>query len=595
MIIEICCQSCTRVQTCPDAEASFDRHPSTSPAGRIRRARPLTGSVVLLHLGGAVALMLYATRMVRTGVERAYGDFLRLRLRRTMDRPALAVLLGAALAVAFQSSTAVTLLVASFSGSGIVGGLTGQLAVRGAEVGSALVAKMLTFDLSLLVPMALIAGTVLFMVTERRSFRQVGRILIGIGLLLLSLGMVGTASDPLRDSAALPAVVGTFAGDPLAAYLLAALITWLFHSSIAAILLLATFAGRGLVPGDLAIVLVLGVNLGSSIIAPILTRRMPPAARVVPVGNLLMRGLGSLALLAAFLSLAPPLTFLGDHGAGRVVNAHLLFNLTILVLGLPLSRLVYAASERIVRLTTPPQPREALMDVEVSALDEAAIGNPTQALANATREVLQTCALVEAMLQRVIGLYEDADEERIAALAALDDRLDGKHAAIKIYLAKATAAGLDREQTLRCQELLGACVKLEQVGDIVVRNMLAHVRKKLKHGLQFTPDGWSELVGFHAAVLSTARLAFNVLVSRDLETARQIVEDKDRLRHLERTSSDRHFGRLSAGKAQSLETSTIHLDTIRDLKQINSLLASIAYPVLEERGLLRRSRLRAIR
>lgn len=555
----------------------------------------MSGSVVLLHLGGAVALMLYATRMVRTGVERAYGETLRLRLRRTMDRPALAVLVGTGLAVAFQSSTAVTLLVASFAGSGIVGGLTGQLAVRGAEVGSALVAKLLSFDLTLLVPIALIAGTVLFMVTERREYRQIGRILIGIGLLLLSLDMIGAASEPLRGSPALPAVVAYFSSDPLTAYLLAALVTWLFHSSIAAVLLLAALAGRGIVPDDLAIVLVLGINLGSSFIAPILTRSMEPAARVVPVGNLLMRGAGSLALLAAFTAFDPALAFLGSHGEGRVVNAHLLFNVIVLCLGLPLSRLAYAASERLVRATTRQELRQATVELDVSALDESVIGVPRQALANATREVVSTCEVVEAMLRQVIDLYDDPDDERIKALAALDDRLDHKHAAIKLYLARVTARPLDPVDGLRAQELLGACVKLEQVGDIIVRNLLAHVRKKMKYGLQFTPDGWDELLRIHQSVLATARLAFNVLVSRDLETARQIVEEKERLRDLERASSDRHFGRLSEGTAQSIETSTIHLDTIRDLKQVNSLLASIAYPVLEERGMLRGSRLRAVR
>lgn len=554
----------------------------------------MTGSVVLLHLGGAVALMLYATRMVRTGVERAYGEVLRLRLRRAMARPVFAVLAGGGLALAFQSSTAVTLLVASFAGTGLVAGLAGQLAVRGAEVGSALAAKLLSFDLSLMVPLALIVGTGLFMVTERRAFRQVGRILIGIGLLLMSLEMIGTASEPLRDSPALPAVVDYFSGDPLTAYLLAALVTWLFHSSIAAILMLAALAGRGIVPDDLAIVLVLGVNLGSSVIAPILTRGMASAARVVPVGNLLVRGAGSLTLLALFAAFEPALGFLGSHGAGRVVNAHLLFNVLVLLVGVPFSGLVYAASERIVRLTSPREPL-ARTEIEVSALDESVLGVPRQALTNATREVVRTCELVEAMLVQVIDLYAEPDETRIRALAALDDRLDRKHAAIKLYLARVTAQPLDPLDEARAQELLGACVKLEQVGDIVVRNLLAHVRKKMKYGLQFTPDGWDELVRIHQAVMATARLAFNVLVSRDLETARQIVEEKERLRDLERASSDRHFSRLSEGTPRSIETSTIHLDTIRDLKQINSLLASIAYPVLEERGMLRGSRLRAVR
>jgi phosphate:Na+ symporter len=554
----------------------------------------LSGSVILLHLAGAVALLLYATRLVRTGVERAYGEVLRLKLRRTMDRPAAALFAGAGLAMALQSSTAVTLLVASFAGSGAFGGLTGQLAVRGAEVGSALVAKLLVLDLSLLVPIALVAGTTLFMVTERRTLRQIGRILIGIGLLVLSLGMIGEAAEPLRDSAALPAAVGYLARDPVSSYLLAALVTWLFHSSIAAVLLVATLAGRGLVPPELATVLVLGINLGSSVIAPILTRGMAPAARVVPIGNLMMRGIGSLLMLAGFLAFRPELGMLGADAAGRVVNVHLLFNLLVLVFGLPLSRPVYAASRRIVALTAAPEPRDALAELDHTALDEAAIGVPSQALANATREVVRTCDLVEIMLQRVIGLYEHADDEQVRALAALDDRLDGRHAAIKLYLAKVRAGTLKEAEALRCQELLGACVKLEQVGDIVVRNLLAHVRKKAKHGLEFTEDGWRELVGFHAAVLATARLAFNVLVSRDLETARQIVEEKERLRDLEKASSRSHFGRLSEGAARSLETSTIHLDTIRDLKQINSLLAAIAYPVLEERGLLSGSRLRVV-
>ncbi|MBP7241993.1 Na/Pi cotransporter family protein [Amaricoccus sp.] len=554
----------------------------------------MSGSVVLLNLAGAVALLLYATRMVRTGVERAYGEVLRLRLRRAMDRPAMAVLVGAGLALLTQSSTAVTLLVASFAGSGAVGSLGGQLAVRGAEVGSALAAKVLTFDLSLLVPVALAAGTTLFMVTERRAFRQVGRILVGIGLLLLSLEMIGAASEPLRDSPAAPGVAAWLAGDPATAYLIAAVATWLFHSSIAAILLLATLASRGLVGPDLGIVMVLGVNLGSSVIAPMLTRAMPPAARVVPIGNLLMRGLGSLAMLGLFLAVHPALGFLGEPAA-RIANAHLAFNLAILVLGLPLSRVVLAASSWLVALSAPPGPRDGLAMAEVSALDEAAIGRPSQALANATREVVRTCEIVEVMLRGIIDLYADADPERVRALAALDDRLDGRHAAIKLYLAKLDPAVLSEAETRRRQELLEACIKLEQVGDIVVGNMLAHVQKKMRRGLEFTDDGWDELVRFHAAVLATAHMAFNVLVSRDLETARQIVEEKDRLRDLEKASSSSHFDRLSEGAVRSLETSTIHLDTIRDLKQINSLLASIAYPVLEERGLLRGSRLRASR
>ncbi|KAB2950453.1 MAG: Na/Pi cotransporter family protein [Rhizobiaceae bacterium] len=553
----------------------------------------MSGAVFLVHLAGAVALLLFATRMVRTGVERAYGDILRHRLRGVVRNPVLAIAAGTLLAIALQSATAVTLLVGSFVGSGFVGATAGLLAVVGADLGSALVVKILSFDLEILVPLCLVAGTTIFFTTEQRKWRQFGRILVGIGLLILSLRLIGEASEPLRESRILPVVVNYLSGDPVTAFLLAGIMTWLFHSSVAAILLVAALAARGLVPAELGVVLVLGANLGGGVIAALLSRASPPLARIVPLGNLILRGSGAAAALALVIAVRPPLDMLGDTPAGQIVNAHIAFNLALAVCGLVLAGLVSNAAQRIVSLGAPPEPAAALAVVELSALDETALDKPSQALANATREVVRVCETIEIMLQRIIGLYEEADGDSIAALAALDDRVDSRHAAIKLYLAKVTQHPMTEEEALRCQELIGACVRLEQVGDIIVRNMLVHVKKKLDRGVEFTDQGWRELLAFHGSVLANARLAFNVLVSRDAETARQLVLEKDRLRDLEKSSSQNHFARLGEGTAKSVETSSIHLDTIRDLKQINSLLASMAYPVLEEHGMLRGSRLRA--
>ena len=274
----------------------------------------MSGSLVLLHLAGAVALLLFATRQVRTGVERAYGDVLRHRLRAILRNPLLAVGAGAALAICLQSATAVALIVGSFAGSGIVGGTAGLLAVLGADVGSSLVVKLLSFDLELLVPVCLVAGTALFMATSRRDLLQLGRILIGIGLLILSLRMIGEASEPLRQSQILPVVVNYLSGDPVTAFLLAAIMTWLFHSSVAAILLVVALAARGLVPVELGVVLVLGANIGGGIIAVMLSRAAPLKARIVPLGNLIMRGAGALVAMIAVVWLKPPLGLLGsDH------------------------------------------------------------------------------------------------------------------------------------------------------------------------------------------------------------------------------------------------------------------------------------------
>ena len=553
----------------------------------------MTGTLVLLHLAGAVALLLWATRMVRTGVERAFGDTLGDGLRKTLGNPVGALLAGLGLAVALQSATAVSLLVGSFAGSGFVGGASALVAVLGADVGSALVVRLLSFDLEILVPISLFAGTAIFLSTERRGWRQAGRIIVGIGLLLLSLRLIGEASEPLRGSELLPVIVNYLSGDPVTAFLIAAVTTWLFHSSVAAILLIAALASRGLMPAELGIVMMLGANLGGALIAAMLSRSMRPAGRAVPLGNLAIRGAGAVVALGCFMLASPPVAVLGHDAPTQIIHGHLAFNIALALVGLFLAGPVYRAI-RSVLPADEPTAEQAIALSEVSALDDSVLDTPSLALANATRETVAICEIIERMLTDVIGLYEKAEKAEISALAALDDRVDRRHAAIKLYLAKITTRGMTEAEALRCQELLGACVKLEQVGDIVVRNLLVQVQKKRDRRLAFTNEGWTELRDFHGCVLSNARLAFNVLVSRNRDTAFRLMQEKERLRELEKVMSERHFGRLRVGTEQSVETSSIHLDTIRDLKQINSLLASIAYPVLEENGMLRGSRLTSL-
>lgn len=553
----------------------------------------MSGSLVLLNLAGAVALLLFATRMVRTGVERAYGDVLRRRLRSILKNPLMAVGAGSVLAICLQSATAVALIVGAFVGSGIIGATSGLLAALGADLGSAIIAKLLSFNLSFLTPLCLVIGTALFMSTEKREALQIGRILIGVGLLILSLRLIGEASEPLRHSELLPVIVQYLAADKITAVLVAAIMTWLFHSSVAAILLFAALAQRHLIPLDLGIVLVLGANIGGGVIAVMLSRASPPLSRIVPIGNLMIRATGALVALIVVLFATLPFERLGATPEAAMLNWHITFNVLMILAGMPLAPLVTKLAERVATAGQKDKEPDSEL-VEMSVLDEAALDRPMQALGNATREVVRVCELIEIMLQRIFELYENYDEEKAAALAAMDDRVDKKHQAIKLYLAKLTTRDLTADEALRCQELLGACVKLEQVGDIVVRNMLVHARKKATRKLEFTPEGWAELRDFHAAVQANARLAFNILVSRDIESARQLVREKDRLRDLEKQANSSHFKRLREGTAKSVETSSIHLDTIRDLKQINSLLASIAYPVLEELGMLGGSRLKAV-
>ncbi len=544
----------------------------------------------LIHLAGAVMLLLWAVRMVRTGVERAHGTRLRAALRGARGGSVQMALVGMVLAVVLQSSTAVGILAAGFVTSGILTVPTGIAALLGADLGSALVVKILSFDLSGLIPLLLLVGATLFLKFEARTVRQTGRIVLGIAFILLSLQMVGQATEPLRDSTFLPGLIGYLRNDPLTAFLSAALITWVVHSSVATVLLFVTFASGGMLPLEVAVPMVLGANLGGGIIAVWLTRGMETEARRIPLGNLIFRGVAAAVLLAVSLITPLPIAFLGATEAVQLVNFHLVFNFGLLVLSLPFVRPMDRLTEALLR---DPVGQSATDDLTpaISFLDRTSISNPTVALASTKRELLRMGETVAAMYRPVMELMEGGNLEKIARVRALDTQVNRNHTDIKLYIAELNRGKLSESEMKLGLELTDFSINLEHIGDIIAKSLLTLAEERAQQNLKFSPDGWTEICNLHSRVAGNMQLAMNVLISGDVESARQLVKEKEVMRKLARDSHDRHLGRLYEGHSASIDTSDIHLEIVRALKEINSLLVTVAYPILTQSGHLLESRL----
>lgn len=551
----------------------------------------MTVSMMLLHLAGAVTLLIWAVRMVRTGVERAHGAALRRALRSAKDSRIKAAATGTLAAVLLQSSTAVALLAAGFAASGILALPVGIAMMLGADLGSALVVRILAFDISILIPVLLVTGGVMFLNGQSREVKQTGRILVGIALVLLSLRLMGEATAPLRDGKVLALAVNYLTGDFITAFLLGAAFTWLLHSSVGSILLFVTLAAQGVLPAALGFSLMLGANFGGGLIGLGLTRGSSPSARRIVLGNALFRGLGALAALFAVNLGHVPGHLFADTAPLQIVNAHLAFNIVLLIVCLPLTGLAGNIATTWIR-------DEAgmagdLLTKRFSALDRTAIKTPNLALASAKRELLRMSDIVGRMLRPVMQVYDVGDKALIREIRALDDEVDQAHAGIKLYLMDLSRSEMDEETARSCFELADFAVRLEHAGDIVVKDLLRLAEKKNEVNLAFSDEGWTELTDLHDRVVANLELALNVLVSGDRESARQLVKEKDHLRELERLSNERHLKRLREGSVRSIESSEIHLETIRHLKQINSLIATVAYPILSDSGELLGSRLTA--
>ncbi|NOZ32950.1 MAG: Na/Pi cotransporter family protein [Alphaproteobacteria bacterium] len=545
---------------------------------------------ILVQLAGAVMLLLYSVRMVRTGVERASGPALRRAIANPARGRLASAAVGGGVAILLQSATATSVLAAGFAAGGLVTIGGGLAMLLGADLGTAIVVQFLSLNLTFLIPVLLLAGGWLFLKFDARVLKQIGRVFMGIAFILLALKMIGEATTPLKQSEFMPFIAGYLAGDYVTAFIAGVVFTFMIHSSVAAVLMIAAFSAQGILPFEAGLPLILGANVGGGLIAVWLTRGLGRVARRLPLGNLIFRSTGALLVLLVLGFFDLPFLAIGADASRQVVNFHLAFNLALLLLCLPF----IAPMEKLVKfllpeIATPEDAAERLRPA--SALDRTVMDQPGLALASATRELLRMSELVEVMIRPVMEFFETGDRVQIERIRRLDSQVNEAHTEIKLYIAQVNRGALTATDSERGMELTSFAINLERVGDIVAKNLLNLVLVKHKKGLRFSDDGWKELTNLHDRVMANMQLALNVLVSEDIESARQLIVEKDRMRKLERQSHERHLARLKGGAVESIESSDAHLEIVRSLREINSLFATIAVSILSRHGLLRDTRL----
>jgi len=547
----------------------------------------MTIIIFLTELAGATMLLLYAVRMVRTGIERAFGPSFR-RVVTASTNPLRAATTGLVMALILQSSAAVGLLVAGFTGTKALAFATGLAVVLGADLGSALLIQVLSFKLEWLVPVLLAFGGGFFIKSERRGLKQAGRIILGIAFILLSLRFLRETMDPIRDSAFLPSLAGYLEKDFLTAFIVGAVLAWLMHSSVAVILMCVTLVAISAVPVVAGTSLILGANLGSAMIPIWLTRGMTPISRHVPIANFIVRGTGAIVAVL-IVNLTPALTYLGGLDSSQtLINVHMLFN--FLLLGfLPFCAVLHAPVSRLLPVAPPVE--EAVPHLNRSVLDASAAKTPRLALLNMKREVLRMAQVAETMLSPVMGLYERYD--RPSATSVIDRELIISRALddIRKFSADIPADMMQKHERHQIREITEYAIEVQTAGNIVAKVLMPLAREKSENSIRFSEAGLQELLAMHERVLANMALAFNVLISDDLESARLLLEEKAEMTRAERSSRKQHLKRLSKGMTISFESSDIHLDTLRALREFNSRISSVAYPILHRGGQLLETRL----
>lgn len=547
----------------------------------------MSTTMLLAELAGAVALLLWGLHMVQTGIQRAFGSDLRRLLARVVGGRVQALGAGLVVTAALQSSTATGLMIASLAADGLIATAPALAAMLGANVGTTLIVQLLAFDVGHLAPIAILVGVVMFRTGGVTRSRDLGRVAIGLGLMLLALARLVAVTAAHEGDPGLRTAIAAVASDPVVAMLGAAIAAWAAHSSAAVVLLAMSFAGQGIVGTDGSIALVLGANLGAAL-NPVIEGRAEPAGRRVAVGNLLARLLGAVVVLAALSVISPALASVIGDPAHAVADFHTLFNLALAIGVLPLLGPASRALERwFPERVEPDDPSRPLY------LDPPAIATPSLAIGHAAREALRMSDLLAAMIAAMRRALDDGDRKTLAAAVGLDDALDRLNAAIKAYLSRLDPEGLSAEEEARLSAVLTFVINLEHAGDIVQRDVAASVTKYVERGFTISADGEAEMREVFDRLLANLRAAASLVVTENLVAARLLAGEKQAFRTIETRIQTDHFSRLREAPKGGRDTSALHLDLIRDLKRINDhLVAGAAYPVLERGGDLMATRLR---
>jgi phosphate:Na+ symporter len=537
----------------------------------------MKGTFAFFDIFGYVALLLWGTHMVTSGVLRGYGSTLRRGLGHFLGRRPTAFAFGLCITAVLQSSTATGMMATSFAASGFLGLAPGLVVMLGANVGTTLIVQVMSFDIAVVAPILILLGYAMHRRSDDVRLKNLGRVGIGLGLMLLALHLLVLTMAPIENAKLLRDALQALSDEPLLAVLAAALLTWICHSSVAVVLLIASLATAGVVDAPSALALVLGANLGGTM--PALIEAQTPVARRLPLGNTLVRALGCLVCLPLLHPIAHWLAPLGASAERIAVNFHTAFNLGLaLIFILPVERLARLL-ERL--LPDPPRPADPGQPLY---LDESVLESASIALVNATREAMRMADTVESMLANLVEIFGKDDAARAGAISRMDPSLDRLGIAIRQYLADLGGEALNEEDGERSQEIHAFVMNVEHIGDITANNMMEFAAKKAKSGQDFSADDIQDLAAMHEQVMESLRLGITVFMRGDVRAAQQLIERKELLWRLENEASDRHIRALREQRDGG--GGDVYLRILRDLRRIHSHLAAIAYLPLERAGLL---------
>lgn len=532
----------------------------------------------LLSLFGAIMLILYGMRFAGDGLQKAAGARLKSFLLSATSNRLKSMGVGALITAIFQSSSATTVMLVGFVSAGLMGLQETMGVILGADIGTTLTVQIIAFKVYDWAIALIGLGIVLKFFSRRGSLKHIGQAIMGFGFVFFSLKILVETFEPVTQNPLLHEFLLGFSKDPVAGIIISALLTALFQSSAATLGIAITAAHSGLLTLDAAMPIVLGANIGTCVSAIVSSMGATVEAKRVGIAHVLFKVFGVI-LVIPILGVFTYLVGLASADPGRqVAVAHTLFNIALAVIFLPFTRPLTRLVERIRPDTGGVNKRFAS-----KYLDPIVLSSPSLALVQASREALRASDIVVDMLKKSIIVFSNNDMELLEKIEERDDEVDLLDKEIKLYLTRLTRESLSDEQSRREMEIMLFTDNMENIGDVIDKNLMDLARKKIREGGSFSKDGMDEIELLHRKVVENFELGVAAFAGSDADLAQRLLNHKTKVAELERELRQAHINRLRLGLKESIDTSAIHLDVLTNLKRINSCVTNAAYPIIERK------------
>lgn len=529
----------------------------------------------IIHLMSGATLLLFAVRFMRIGIERLWSVRIRQSLNGASSTPSL-LAKGAGLGFVMQGATVVMLMAAGLAGSNTIPLLSAALLAMGADFGSALVVLVLTLPVGAIGPLAILAGGWLYLNADEPERRNLGRVVLGLGLIFLSLSLIRQAVTPLQQFSGATGAVSYLNSDPVTAAILGIAVTLLMHSSLAAILTALAFATHGDLGAGAGLGFVIGCNIGSALLPLWLLRGENGAATAVAKSVAILR----ISLAVIFLGLLIALPGYGiafpSWSVGQLILAgHVSFNLLLLLLApvLPVVLRQFPINE-----PAPDEDRFILPD---------SVSDPQFATMALRGQVNRMLDLLTQMFDLVTGSAQNQN-----GISELEIRMNRGLADLREAYSR--LPDLSDEHGSQIRQIIDFAIRIESCGDLLSGKYAIIVQETRRGDYRFSDDGEHEIAALGEQVRKGILLAQNVFWAEDVKDARELVIHKQRVSGMEADSKRRHLARVRKGNTLSLGSSDGHLELIAALKSVNSKLATIGYAVLDKHGELTETRLKSV-